>query len=87
MIDIHPVDIYVGERLKHRRDALGLSQVDIARKIGISFQQLQKYERAVNRISASRLYDISLILDVDPSYFFEGYEDRTMQNRVPDFLV
>ncbi len=70
----HPVDKYVGRRLRQRRSICGLSQKVVSEKIGVTFQQLQKYERGKNRIGSSRLYDFSVILGVPVSYFFEGVE-------------
>ena len=66
----NPVDIHVGKRLKQRRILLGLSQTQMADMLGISFQQIQKYEKGTNRISASRLVDLSNVLDVNITYFF-----------------
>jgi len=68
------VDIYVGQRVRARRLELGMSQTELADLVGITFQQLQKNERGVNRLSASRLYETSRILDVPTTYFFEGIE-------------
>lgn len=70
----NPVDGYVGGRLRLRRTLLGLSQEKLAEAIGLTFQQVQKYERGTNRISASRLYQFAKILDVPVSYFFDQYE-------------
>ena len=64
------VDVHVGKRLKQRRILLGLSQTQMADMLGISFQQIQKYEKGTNRISASRLVDLSNVLDVNITYFF-----------------
>ncbi len=75
----HPVDVYVGKQLKQMRILRGLSQTDVAKKLSLSFQQVQKYEIGSNRISASRLFELSNILDVPPSYFFEGYQDTPQQ--------
>ena len=69
----HPVDIAVGSRLRGRRILLGMSQEKLGDELGITFQQVQKYEKGTNRISASRLSDISKILDVPPGYFFEEF--------------
>ena len=69
---VNPVDRHVGHRLRERRSMLGLSQESLAAAIGVSFQQVQKYERGVNRISASRLWLAAQLLDVDIDYFFEG---------------
>jgi transcriptional regulator with XRE-family HTH domain len=70
----HAVDVHVGKRLRLRRTILGLSQEAIANAIGVTFQQVQKYERGINRMGASRLYDFSKILTVPVSYFFEEME-------------
>jgi len=66
-----PADIHVGSRLKMRRTLLGLSQEKLGEAVGLTFQQIQKYERGANRIGASRLYQFSRILNVPVSYFFE----------------
>ncbi len=66
-----PVDVHVGARLRVRRTLLGMSQEKLGEAIGLTFQQVQKYERGANRISASRLFDMSLILDVAIQYFFD----------------
>jgi transcriptional regulator with XRE-family HTH domain len=71
----HPIDVYVGGRMRLRRIQLGLSQGALASKIGVSFQAVQKYESGDIRISASRLYDVSQVLQVSPAFFFEGYPD------------
>ena len=73
MSKAHPVDVHVGRRLRMRRTILGLSQDAIGSAIGVTFQQVQKYERGINRMSASRLYDFSKLLKVTIGYFFEGY--------------
>ncbi len=67
----HPVDVHVGQRLRLRRKLAGLSQTELGEKIDLTFQQLQKYESGANRISASRLFDLSRVLDVPVSYFFD----------------
>ncbi len=68
----HIVDTHVGQRIRHRRWLLGVTQQQLADAVGIKFQQIQKYETGANRVSASRLWDISRALDVPPSFFFEG---------------
>jgi transcriptional regulator with XRE-family HTH domain len=68
----HPVDVYVGSKVKSRRLILGLSQEELAKAIGLTFQQIQKYERGTNRISVSRLVDICKVLKVQIDYFFDG---------------
>ncbi len=66
----NPIDIYVGARLRLRRTLMGLSQVTLAKALGLTFQQVQKYERGVNRIGASRLYDLAQVLGVGIDYFY-----------------
>ena len=69
----NPIDIHVGMRLRLARAEL--SQTALADKVGVTFQQIQKYEKGTNRISASRLLQLARVLGVDVSYFFEGTED------------
>lgn len=71
----HPVDIHVGQQLKRMRILRNLTQTDVAQGLKISFQQVQKYELGRNRISASRLFELSHILNVPPAFFFEGLEN------------
>lgn len=68
----HPVDVHVGKRIRHRRWMIGMTQQQLADKVGIKFQQIQKYETGMNRVSASRLWDIADALEVPVSFFFEG---------------
>jgi transcriptional regulator with XRE-family HTH domain len=70
----HPVDVHVGKRVRHRRWMVGMTQQQLGDIVGIKFQQIQKYETGMNRISASRLWDIAQALDVSISFFFEGFE-------------
>ena len=70
----HPVDAHVGKRIRHRRWMIGMTQQQLADKVGIKFQQIQKYETGMNRVSASRLWDIAEALGVTISFFFEGLE-------------
>lgn len=67
-----PIDEHVGRRLRDRRILLGLTQTAVGDAIGLSFQQVQKYERGANRISASRLYQFARLLDVSIDYFFDA---------------
>ncbi len=67
----NPVDIHVGARVRLRRTLLGMSQEKLGEAIGLTFQQVQKYERGANRIGSSRLYDLSRVLDVPVSFFFD----------------
>ena len=71
----NPVDVHVGRRIRIRRVLCGLSQTALADQLGLTFQQLQKYESGANRVSASRLWHISQILDVPISWFFMGIDD------------
>ncbi len=71
----HPVDVHVGGRVRMRRTLLGMSQEKLGEAIGLTFQQVQKYERGTNRIGASRLFDLSKVLDVPIGFFFEELGD------------
>ena len=70
----HPVDVHVGQRVRQRRWMIGMTQQQLADRVGIKFQQIQKYETGANRISASRLWDIADALEVQVSFFFEGLD-------------
>lgn len=70
----HPVDVHVGQRIRQRRWAIGMTQQQLAEAVGIKFQQIQKYETGVNRVSASRLWDIAKALNVPITFFFEDVE-------------
>lgn len=70
----HPVDVHVGKRVRHRRWMNGTTQQQLAEAVGIKFQQIQKYETGMNRVSASRLWDIAKVLNVPVSFFFEGLD-------------
>jgi transcriptional regulator with XRE-family HTH domain len=84
----NPVDRHVGLRIRMRRKELGLSQERLAEAVGLTFQQIQKYERAANRVSASKLWELSQALKTGIAYFYEGLAEldagsmppRTMQN-------
>ncbi len=75
------VDDHVGKRVRERRREIGLSQAKFGNALGISFQQIQKYEVGTNRIAAGRLWDIAKALEVDVGYFFEGIPKRTSRAR------
>jgi transcriptional regulator with XRE-family HTH domain len=75
----HPIDVHVGRRVKMRRMLVGMSQEKLGEQLGLTFQQVQKYEKGANRIGASRLWDLSRILEVPPRYFFEGARAATGQ--------
>lgn len=85
----HPVDVHVGKRIRHRRWMVGVTQQQLADKVGIKFQQIQKYETGMNRVSASRLWDIADALDVSVSFFFEGLssEDTAVPAREGDIFA
>jgi len=71
----NPVDLHVGGRVRMRRKPLGVSQEQLADSLGLTFQQVQKYERGANRVSASKLYEIAKTLQVPVSFFFDGLAD------------
>ena len=71
----NPIDAYVGAQIKQRRTIVGMSQTELANRLGITFQQVQKYEKGANRVGSSRLYEISEILGVQIQSFFEGVEE------------
>jgi transcriptional regulator with XRE-family HTH domain len=92
----NPVDLYVGGRVRMRRRTLGFSQEKLAEDLGLTFQQVQKYERGANRVSASKLYEIARSLSAPISFFFEGLSDPQagpaatdvpVDNFVHDFLM
>ncbi len=66
-----PIDAHVGSRIRLRRNLMGMSQERLGEALGLTFQQIQKYERGVNRVGASRLFDLSRVLDVSISFFFD----------------
>jgi len=76
--EVTNLDFFIGKKVKLRRSLLGMSQVKLGEKLGVSFQQVQKYENGKNRISASTLFQISVALGVDFSYFVDGYAKNTI---------
>ena len=78
----NPIDVHVGSQLKLRRIMLGLSQERLAEELGITFQQVQKYEKGLNRIGASRLWDLAQVLGVSVAYFYENIDENS-QNKSP----
>src|SRR5689334_21073201 len=70
-----PIDVHVGSRVRLRRTLLGMSQEKLGEALGLTFQQIQKYERGVNRIGASRLFDLARVLDVPIGFFFDDMPD------------
>ena len=77
------VDDHVGARIRLRRTMLGMTQEQLAAALGISYQQVQKYETGANRVSAGRLFEISQRLGVDIAYFFEGLDPTTVRKELP----
>ncbi len=94
----NPIDVHVGNRVRMRRMLVGMSQEKLGERLGLTFQQIQKYEKGTNRISASRLYQISQILGVPVQFFFEdlppqiagerseGVEEPREEGAIMDFL-
>lgn len=76
-----PIDVHVGKRLRLRRTLLGMSQEQLANAVGVTFQQIQKYERGSNRVSASRLYDVARVLGVNIAFFFEDINSDVTAKR------
>ena len=70
----HPVDVHVGKRMRMKRNMLGMSQEDLGKSVGVTFQQVQKYERGTNRVGCSRLYEIAQVFNVAVGYFFENFD-------------
>lgn len=77
----HTVDVHVGKRIRHRRWMIGMTQQQLAERVGIKFQQIQKYETGMNRVSASRLWDIAQVVEVPVSFFFEGLTEGHTDKR------
>lgn len=78
----NPIDVHVGNRIRLRRTLLGLSQEKLASLLGLTFQQVQKYERGMNRVGASRLWDIGKVLEVPIGFFYEDM-DKNVANQSP----
>jgi len=76
----HPIDIYVGKRVRFKRKMVGLTQSDLGEKVSLTFQQIQKYEKGENRISASKLYQIAEALHTSVTFFFEEYSKESTQD-------
>ncbi|MDD2870179.1 helix-turn-helix transcriptional regulator [Neomegalonema sp.] len=79
----HPIDVHVGKRLRHRRWMAGMTQQQLGDAVGIKFQQIQKYETGMNRISASRLWELSGALGVPVSFFFDGMDEALNAEGAP----
>ena len=81
MAKAHIIDVHVGARMRQRRTLLGMSQTKLGDAVGLTFQQIQKYERGSNRISSSRLYEFAKVLDVPVSYFFDEMPPNALPGR------
>jgi transcriptional regulator with XRE-family HTH domain len=95
----NPIDVHVGGRVRFRRMLLGMSQEKLGEKLGLTFQQIQKYEKGINRIGASRLFDLAQVLGVPVQFFYEeapaadgplvvpdGFSERPADGSIVDFL-
>jgi transcriptional regulator with XRE-family HTH domain len=82
-----PVDTHVGQRVRMRRLLANMSQVELGSELGVTFQQVQKYEKGTNRIGSSRLHRISQVLEVPVSFFFEDVAGQKRTAALPDYLV
>jgi transcriptional regulator with XRE-family HTH domain len=94
----NPIDVHVGSRVRLRRMLLGMSQEKLGEHLGLTFQQIQKYEKGINRVGASRLFDLSQVLSVPVQYFYEelpdgvadagvgGFAERPSENYAAEFL-
>ena len=76
-------DEHIGGLIRIRRQMMGLTQQDLAKSIGVTYQQLHKYERGLNRISAGRLFDVAQVLNIEPGWFFEGMSSDASIDEVP----
>ncbi|MGE5548302.1 MAG: helix-turn-helix domain-containing protein [Solirubrobacterales bacterium] len=81
----NPIDIHVGQRVRLRRTLLGMSQEKLGEALGLTFQQVQKYERGANRVGASRLFDLSRVLDVPVSFFFDDMTED-LKRQTPSLI-
>lgn len=84
MVATTAVDEYVGLKLKIKRSALGITQNELGEMTGITFQQIQKYEKGANRIGAGKLYEYATILNVPINYFFDGYDEKNIKTILND---
>lgn len=82
--DVHPIDTYVGQRLRYARVLKGLSQEAVANALQVTFQQIQKYEKGRNRMSVGRLWDAAKLFEVPMTFFFQGYEETGMPGMAED---
>lgn len=78
----HPIDAHIGFKIRKLRKELGISQGKVAEVLNVTFQQVQKYENGQNRINCSKLYDISSYFKVSPTYFFNGFERSSLEEKI-----
>jgi transcriptional regulator with XRE-family HTH domain len=83
----NPVDVYVGKKLRVLRNLRGLSQTELGKLAGVTFQQIQKYEKGKNRIGSSRLHLIAQVLGVPVNYFFDGYQPEQKEGNIEAMLA
>lgn len=83
----NPIDVHVGKRLRLRRELLGMTQETLSNLLGLTFQQVQKYERGTNRMASSRLWDIAQVLDVGIDFFFEDIPSEIAEQSPRCFAV
>jgi len=76
----NPIDVHVGNRIRIRRNLLGWSQEKLGMMLGLTFQQIQKYEKGLNRVSASRLWDFSVVMNTPVSFFYDDMDEETVEN-------
>lgn len=84
---LNPIDVHIGSRIKLRRNILHLTQQNLADLLGLTFQQVQKYEKGLNRVGAGRLWDISRVLDVSMDFFFEDMNDGLADFNNGDLVI
>ncbi|WP_024772318.1 helix-turn-helix domain-containing protein [Aquimarina macrocephali] len=82
MPTIHPIDIHIGKQLRAKRNQHGITQEELAASVGVTFQQIQKYEQGKNRISGSRFYELANTLNCSVEYFFEGSDSESCNSLV-----
>ena len=85
--NLKAIDAHIGQRLKQRRIALGFSQSDIADRLGLTFQQVQKFEKGVNKLTAARLFELAQQLDTTVEYFYEGLDGSGDADASEDFGI
>ena len=81
-MSVNSVDEYVGSKLKLKRSSIGITQNELGDMVGVTFQQIQKYEKGANRIGAGKLYEFAKILNVPINYFFDGFDDSKLDKTV-----